>query len=102
MENETPFATFKLEKEFTDEYEYYMQGSVADIKKQLDIMNERMEKYIAHFPSNRITATPSNKGSSMTKKSSMIMTNTGKATPMIDGFSSMVKKEKTPKMGVRQ
>ena len=91
MENETPFATFKLEKEFTNEYEYYMQGSVAAIKKQLDVMNDRLEKYITHFPSNRIiTATPSNKGSAMTKKSQM-MTNTSKASPMIDGFSSMVK-----------
>ena len=33
MESGTPFATFKLEKEFTDEYEYYMQGSVGDIKR---------------------------------------------------------------------
>ena len=79
-----------------------MQGSVASIKQRLDIMNERMEKYIAHFPSNRITATPSNKGSAMTKKSSMIMTNTGKAAPMIDGFSSMVKTGSTSKLGLRQ
>ena len=101
MENETPFATFKLEKEFTDEYEYYMQGSVASIKKQLDTMNERMEKYIAQFPTNRITATPSNKGSAMTKKGSMIMTKTGKTSPMIDRFSSMGKTEKTSMLGMR-
>ena len=43
MESESPFATFQLQNEFTNDYEMYMQGSVKEIKEQLDIMNRRMD-----------------------------------------------------------
>ena len=50
METESPFAAFQLQNEFTNEYEMYMQGSVKEIREQLDLLNQRMEQYLDRFP----------------------------------------------------
>lgn len=51
LESESPFTSkFKLEKEFTNKYEYYMQGKVDDIQTELQLMRDRLDKYMSKFP----------------------------------------------------
>lgn len=72
IECESTFSAFQLQSEFTNDYELFMQGSAADIKKSLDKLSMRLEQYTNRFP-NRMTESPFRfpKDSEKTQKSGM-------------------------------
>ena len=51
LEIESPFTQkFQLASEFNNKYEYFMQGKVDDIQIELQLMRDRLDKYMSKFP----------------------------------------------------
>ena len=52
IETESAFESqFKLMNEFSDKYEYKMQGNFEEIKRELIELRRRLEQYMERYPS---------------------------------------------------
>ena len=50
FEVESPFTSkFQLTDKFTKKYEYFMEGKVSEIQKELQLLHNRLEDYISKF-----------------------------------------------------
>ena len=51
LESESPFEIkFQLASEFTNKYEYFMQGRVNEIQAALQQIRDRFDRYMSKFP----------------------------------------------------
>ena len=59
LESEAPFEIkFQLAGEFTNKYEYFMQGRVNEIQATLQQIRDRFDRYMSKFPKRFIDEPP--------------------------------------------